>query len=223
MKLYHFASAKYLIPSIREKRLKLSTFQNLNDPYEVMPIMYDKMGNFAQAGMVRQHIQNMLKDAGLLCMSSNVESSVMWGNYADRHNGVAYEFHFEQQANERLIHVTYDGGRVVFSEDMNLHDEKQLDDFFKILLGRKAGGWIYEAETRWVFPISRGKVKIMVDENGLIFTPLPEELKRIILGVDCPLFEDIVGRTVVEHGLNDISVTRARLSDRDFNIIVDPI
>lgn len=223
MKLYHFASAKYLIPSIREKRLKLSTFQNLNDPYEVMPIMYDKMGNFAQAGMVRQHIQNMLKDAGLLCMSSNVESSVMWGNYADRHKGVAYEFHFEQQANERLIHVTYDGGRVVFSEDMNLHDEKQLDDFFKILLGRKAGGWIYEAETRWVFPISRGKVKIMVDENGLIFTPLPEELKRIILGVDCPLFEDIVGRTVVEHGLNDISVTRARLSDRDFNIIVDPI
>lgn len=223
MKLYHFASAKYLIPSIREKRLKLSTFQNLNDPYEVMPIMYDKMGNFAQAGMVRQHIQNMLKDAGLLCMSSNVESSVMWGNYADRHKGVAYEFHFEQQANERLIHVTYDGGRVVFSEDMNLHDEKQLDDFFKILLGRKAGGWIYEAETRWVFPISRGKVKVMVDENGLIFTPLPEELKRIILGVDCPLFEDIVGRTVVEHGLKDISVTRARLSDRDFNIIVDPI
>lgn len=223
MKLYHFASAKYLIPSIREKRLKLSTFQNLNDPYEVMPIMYDKMGNFAQAGMVRQHIQNMLKDAGLLCMSSNVESSVMWGNYADRHKGVAYEFHFEQQANERLIHVTYDGGRVVFSEDMNLHDEKQLDDFFKILLGRKAGGWIYEAETRWVFPISRGKVKVMVDENGLIFTPLPEELKRIILGVDCPLFEDIVGGTVVEHGLKDISVTRARLSDRDFNIIVDPI
>lgn len=223
MKLYHFTSAQYVIPSILENRFKLSTFRNLNDPYEVMPIMRDKDGHYASAVLVRHHIQDMLKNTGLLCLSEDIHSTAMWGHYADRHRGVAYEFHFEQEVLGRLFHVDYKDERVELSDHPNKGDEAEYREFIAKLLARKAECWGFESEFRWVFPLNNGKVHVRVEKDGLIYMKIPQELKRIILGVDCPLIEGVVINALHEHGYKDVAVTRARLSDRDYQVIVDPI
>lgn len=223
-KLYHFTNAEYLISSIQKNRLKLSTFHNLNDPYEVMPFSKSESGDYAPAVLVRKHIQDMLKNTGLFCMSSNVESTLMWGHYADRHRGVAYEFHFEQEIENVLFHVEYNNERVEYSDKTDLDNEKKEREFFTKLLQRKAECWRYEAEYRWVFPLKNPHVEIFVDHCGLIFMRFSkEQLKRIILGVDCPLLEGVVSSALEKEGLLDIAVTRAKLSDGDYRVIVDPI
>lgn len=223
MKLFHFTTARYVISSILENRFKLSTFMNLNDPFEVMPIMREKDGHYASAVLVRHHIQDMLKNTGLLCLSADISSTAMWGHYADRHKGVAYEFHFEQEVLGTLFHVEYKNERVELSDKTNLNIKAEYKEFIITLLGRKAECWGFEAEFRWVFPLINGKVHVTVGKDGFIYMAIPKELKRIILGVDCPLIEGVVSNALHEHGFKDVAVTRARLSDRDYRVIVDPI
>lgn len=223
MKLYHFTSEKFVIRSILDNRFKLSTFHNLNDPYEVMPVMRDADGNHAPDVLVRQLIQSMLKNTGLLCLSGGITSTAMWGHYAARHKGVAYEFHFAKEVVGRLFHVDYNNERVELSDTVNLDDETEYKKFTTQLLGRKAKCWDFEAEFRWVFPLTNGKVRVTVGQDGLIFMKIPRELKRIVLGADCQLLEGVVSNALHENGFKDVAVTRARLSDRDYRVIVDPI
>lgn len=223
MKLYHFTSAHYLIPSILDNRLKLSTFNNLNDPYEVMPIMREDEKNYASAVLVRHHIQSMLKNTGILCLSEDITSTAMWGHYAERHKGVAYEFHFEKEVIGTLFHVDYKNERVELSSKINMNDEAEYREFITNLLGRKAECWSVEAEYRWVFPLVNGQVQVTVGRDGLVYMGIPQELKRIILGVDCPILEGVVRNALNANGFEYVAVARAGLSDQDYKVVVDPI
>jgi hypothetical protein len=215
--LYHFMDAQFLLGMILNKRIKLSTFKNLNDPYESLPIMRD--GNiYAPVVLVRHHIHNMLKNTGLLSLSKNIQSSAMWGIYASRHKGVALKFQFDKNQSSTLFKVVYDDKRVEFPNN----DDRPSDELLKRLLETKARCWRYEAEYRWVFPMNKGKTPVYCDTNGLIYCSIPKELKGIILGVDCDLIEGVVVNALTGVGLADVSVTRAKLSNDSFNIIIDP-
>ncbi len=89
MRLYHFTNAEYGLSNLREKHLKISRIDQLNDPFEFM-------GADLSNGDLRKEIE-ISKDRynetmGLLCFSKNWDNPVQWGHYADGHKGLCLGF-----------------------------------------------------------------------------------------------------------------------------------
>jgi hypothetical protein len=43
MRVYHFLSAQYALKTLYEHRIKISTFPDLNDPFELWPFKIDSV------------------------------------------------------------------------------------------------------------------------------------------------------------------------------------
>lgn len=86
MKLYHFINAHYGLAAIRDQRIKLSTYDDLNDPFE----LYAATLNDCEIRETFYQLKNNLsKVMGLLCCSKSWSNSLLWSHYADRHKGIA--------------------------------------------------------------------------------------------------------------------------------------
>ena len=85
MLVYHFVNAHYGIEDIHKRRLKISRFMDLNDPFE-----------FLGADLSDREFRRALKNTkvklseskGLLCFSESWRNPVLWGHYADKHKGL---------------------------------------------------------------------------------------------------------------------------------------
>ena len=219
MRLYHFMEPQYLLSSILKNQIKLSTIATLNDPYEMMPSLPEEDGSFPPMNRVRERMLDMLKNTGIFSMSANVKSPALWAHYAAKHRGVALEFEIPADKMEGLERVKYENQRVVIGPNDNRTNSDVLECKFKEMIRTKAFCWNYEDEYRLVFSLQRRDV--YMDEAGLFYRHIPEELIRVILGIDCVLFEDSVRRALDWVGFGDIAITRAIMSDSDSEIIVD--
>ena len=144
----------------------------------------------------------------------------MWAHYANRHRGAALELHFDGLNDGDLLHVNYSDQRVVDSPELELSIAAVRDKHIPKILRTKAKCWEYEDEYRWVFPMSRDDVFLC--DDGLLYRRLPEQLKRIILGFDCKILEGLVRKALDQVGFCDVRVARAKLSESDFNVVIDP-
>jgi hypothetical protein len=89
MRVYKFLDAKFGIKSLAEKRLKISTVEDLNDPFELLPFgMVDKTKrmalNLARTTWGTTH--------GMLCFSADWRDPVIWAHYSDKHHGLCLGF-----------------------------------------------------------------------------------------------------------------------------------
>ena len=221
MFLYHFMERQYVLDATVRNRLKLSTVYGLNDPYEMMPDFPDDNCLRPPSCYVREKMRDILRNTGMLCMTATVNSPALWAHYGDKHKGVALELQFTEEQMTGLFKVEYSDARVVIRPEDDLNIQSVREPIFKRLIGTKARCWSYEEEYRWVFPLQDSQV--MMDENGLFYRRFPEELKRFILGVDCDIPEGAVRKALDSMGFEDIDITRARLSDSGFDVLVDPL
>lgn len=221
MFLYHFMGQRHILDNIVHNRVKLSTLDSLNDPYEMMPDLPDGDGLHPPACYLREKMRDILKNTGLFCMTATVNSPVLWAHYGDKHTGVALEFQFAEEELSGLLRVQYSDARVVIRPADDVKIQSVREPIFERLIRTKAQCWSYEQEYRWVFPLLDSQV--MMDENGLFFRRLPEELKRVILGVDCDIPEGAIRKALDSLGFEDISITRAKLSKSGFDVLVDPL
>lgn len=220
MLLYHFVEQRYALESLTYNRLKLSTVCSLNDPYEMMPDLLDQNGLRPPICYVREKMRDILKNTGMFCMTATVNSPALWAHYGGKHKGVALELQFTEEQMTGLFKVDYSDARVVIRPEDDLNIQSVREPIFERLIRTKAQCWSYEQEYRWVFPLQDGR--IMMDENGLFYRRFPEELKRIILGVDCDIPEGAIRKALDSLGFGDIGITRAKLSESGFDFLVDP-
>lgn len=220
MLLYHFIEKKYVLSSIINNKLKLSTATTLNDPYEMMPELQDSIGIPAPICFVREKMRDILKNTGLLCMTDAVNAPSLWAHYGDKHKGVALEFLFSKEQMTGLFKVDYSDTRVVIRPEDDLGIQSVRESILERLIKTKARCWRYEQEYRWVFHLMNDGV--MCDEKGLFYRGFPEELKRVILGVDCEIPEAAIRMALDSMGLENIDIIRASLSDSGFDVLVDP-
>jgi len=222
MFLYYYMESQYVLESILKKRLKLSTMDSLNDPYEMLPDFEDHNGWRRPIDLVREDIQELVKNTGMICMSATGSSPGMWGHYADKHKGVAFEFKFENEEdeNEKRFKVIYSDKRVVVPAAEVLKNNKNArEDFFKKMIKTKDVCWCCEQEYRWVFSLIAPDT--FINKKGLYFRQLPKELTRVILGVDCKINEGTIQKALDAMNLTDrVKVVRAKLCDTGFNILV---
>lgn len=211
MRLYHMTDLKtatdFILP---EKRMRLSRFDTLNDPFELMSLRV--VGPDARKTL-KSVISNFVSKLGVLCMVKHSRSPLMWAHYADNHRGVCLGFDVlpddvpqkVQYTSERKVHVldtAHPTGGIT---------EHHLNE----LLTTKSSGWKYEEEWRLI-------IKLMEPDpvNGHHYLPFHQNfvLREIIVGLRCKESVESFRRLVGDVG-QSVSIIQARPAFETFTIV----
>jgi hypothetical protein len=176
-RVYKFTSAKHGISNLQNRRLKLSTIYDLNDPYDLCPLD-------TTDPEISQRLNNALNDfrnkkTGILCFSRNWDNLLLWSHYGDSHTGVCLGFDIIENISEENcdIDVLYQPNRlkILKPEDVNL-------DLARRLTCTKHECWSYEQEVRMFVAINDPP-----DSEGLNWIEFGSILilKEIIIGAQC--------------------------------------
>jgi hypothetical protein len=115
-------------------------------------------------------------DRGVLCLSRNFDSPLMWSHYADQHRGVCIEYDVSMLKPHELHEVSYGTSREVLTSQLRdfifENSESARNAIDKACLLTKASEWRYESEWR------------MLGQLGSQASPV--KLKSIIFGMNCP-------------------------------------
>src|SRR5215470_3036284 len=96
-RLYHFTTAKFAMDDLRNRRLKIAQFDDLNDPFELKSVnlcdpnharAFDGIEVIGFAGFKAEIAQRY----GVLCFSESKTDVLQWAHYADRHRGICLGF-----------------------------------------------------------------------------------------------------------------------------------
>ena len=204
MRVYYFTSAKYGLDNLKNKRLKISDFSNLNDPFELLGI---EMSDKGVRKTLRHKKIDIAKNKGLLCFSRSRYDPVQWAHYADNHKGLCLGF---DVADENLKEIKYVSSRLAKS---TLDDPKNVDK----ILTTKFKHWAYEQEHRLVIDID------VTRANGdICFEEFSEDmvLKEVYIGCESRLeFNDI--KSSYSSKEKNVIVKYTRPAFKDFRIVWD--
>jgi len=205
MIFYYFTSKKYGIENLKFKRLKVSDFSNVNDPFELLGVeLRDKDVRKA----VNFEKSKISSEYGLLCFSEDKYNPVQWAHYADNHKGVCLGFDIPEK---KLRKVKYVAERLA-RETLN------QSDFNEKLLATKFNHWSYEQERRLIIDLNNN----LINSDGLLYEDFNEYmvLKEVYIGCKSDLtFRDI--SSSYKSADKNVIVKVTRPSYRDFRIVWD--
>ncbi|WP_419227630.1 DUF2971 domain-containing protein [Alteromonas sp. OM2203] len=205
MIVYYFTSAKYGIENLKNRRLKVSDFSNVNDPFELLGIelrdkVVRKAVNFEKSQISERY--------GLLCFSTDKYNPVQWAHYAENHKGVCLGFDIPEK---KLKKVKYVAERLA-------RETLDQPDCNEKLLTTKFNHWSYEQERRLIIDLNSNKI----NGGGLRFESFSDEmvLKEVYIGCKSALtFADI--SSAYKSGNKSVITKVTRPSFRDFRIVWD--
>lgn len=204
MRVYKFLDAKYGMKSLAEKRLRISRFDDLNDPFELIPYnLKNRKHRWALRAMRSQLGQNR----GMLCFSATWRDPVLWAHYAEKHHGLCIEFELPE-GNEQFHEVDYVRYRLPFPKSPTIADTK-------IILFTKYDSWKYEQEIRVFLALSD-------EEDGLYFKDFDQTLRpvTVIVGARCKLSKKDITK-VLGPLAKQVKVIKARAGFTKFEIVQD--
>lgn len=138
---YHFLPSKYAIDDLKRKRIKVSTLDTLNDPFEMMPYRRYK---FKERQPYNKVFRTISKKWGFLCFSQSWYEQLLWAHYADRHTGIALGFNILR---DEILKVKYDSDPIRTKLKLT-NDPKDNEEKFLSLAKVKYQEWKYEKEYR---------------------------------------------------------------------------
>jgi hypothetical protein len=202
MRVYKFLNEHFGLKSLSERRLKISTLPDLNDPFELLPYtMTDRNHRTA----VRATRNKLARKRGVLCFSAAWKDPVIWTHYSDKHKGLCLGFEIPDGVARR---VDYVAKRLPFPATPTLADAEAL-------LFTKYINWKYEQEIRvWT--------ALNDSEQGFYFAPFGEMLRlvQVIAGARCQLSEKEIVQAL-GHLVKETGVTKARAGFSAFEIVAD--
>jgi Protein of unknown function (DUF2971) len=209
MRLYYLTKLDTAKLILKERRMKLSLFGELNDPFELLGASIgDKLARRVFKVILSGHWSQTL---GLICFSDTWQSPVMWAHYGDKHHGVCLGFDVRDDLAQE---VQYKPDRL---KNM-LEPTKPLlgldDKKLKAVLLTKYQDWAYEHEWRVFAPLKER------DKNGKFYVDFGPHmmLGTVILGARCiasiPDMVKLLGK--VEQ---PVKFWKARPGFREFEIV----
>jgi hypothetical protein len=175
-RVYKFTSARHAISNVSDRRLKLSTIDDLNDPFDLASLdTTEPHVTQARDALVIHFRQNF----GLLCFSRNWDNLLLWSHYGASHTGVCLGFDIpdDDPKNRYGTDVLYQPNliQIRHPDDVNF-------DLAERLFRTKHESWSYEQEVRLFL-----KLNDLPDSKGLLWANFGPglELKEIIAGVQC--------------------------------------
>lgn len=176
MRLYYLTSEKWAKVILKEKRLKLSTFNELNDPFELLGAA---MGERDSRWLLKKLREHWEESVGLICTSRTWHNPVMWAHYGDKHKGVCLGFDVpDELPREMKYEPERLRGLLDHSKPLMGLDEQTL----QIILETKFKDWEYEREWRLF-----SKLEERDPDTGLYYINFTPNLvlKQVIVGHRC--------------------------------------
>lgn len=210
MRAFHFISTKYALQALQNAELKVSRFDNLNDPFELYGA---ELSNPAHRRIFRDFKLWTSQRFGLLCFSRRWRNPLLWSHYGDRHRGVVLEFKIDDDIVSEAQYSPY---------RLRLDIEKKLasggfteDDAYQVAI-TKSKHWKYEDEVRVFVNLADCRYR-----GGLYFEPLGTQINIVgmVLGPLCQLsLREIEQALLTGHQLH---LSRSRLAFKTFNVVTN--
>ena len=211
MRVFHFTNTYYGISNLSLKRLKVSRFSQLNDPFELLAAdLLDSRDRKALS-----EFKNTLNaNKGMICFSGSWGNPLLWGHYADKHSGMALGFDIPD---EYLSPVQYTTQRAKVEFDQKTRKIVNGPRLMDKLLRTKFTDWKYEDERRMFVDLDP-----TLQEGGNHFVEFSKDLalREVILGLKCDLPASRV-RQLLKDVPNPVKVLKAGMALRAFKIIED--
>lgn len=210
MRVYHFVNRAFGLEDLRLRRLKVATFDDLNDPFEFLaphlspPLLRDAF---------RRTKAELATTFGLVCFSARWNNPVQWSHYAEKHRGICLGFDVPA---DTVAPVTYSRKRLAdVSEQLLRHGTTSVETML-LLLTTKYSHWRYEAEWRAFL-----RLESRDPDMGLYFTDFSEKLKLVEVVVGA---ESTISRAELREALGDqasrVRQVKARLAFGTYRVVL---
>lgn len=207
MRVYYFTQAKWAIRDINTRRLKVSRFFELNDPFELLAFAQCEA---RQRAKIRKWADELNAAQGAICFSKFWNDPLMWSHYADRHRGICLGF----DATFEIKEISYVPKRLT-------KIQLQKQEFMAKSQSTKFARWKYEKEVRELLDL-----KTLIkeeDERGhtLFFRSFDSQLKlvEVIAGPRCCE----ISKCEIEKAVNNMEVKpdliKSRLAFQSFKVV----
>lgn len=208
MKLFYLTDAKHALLDIALRRIKVSRFDDLNDPFELMPI---NVKNKVVRKAVLETRAELCRNRGLICFSKTWSNTVLWAHYGDKHKGMALGFNVPDVL---TVPVTYNADLLRISKDSLSGTPSLSQKFGRELLSTKFVDWKYEEELRVFVNLDECE-----REGGLFFIPFDANLNlvEVVLGVRCVISPSRL-RGMLETYDHDVAVRKAEIEFTKYGV-----
>jgi len=212
--------AKWALESLSEKKIKVTTLDEVNDPFEWLPgVLNPKAWDTAGLNRWLDGFSSDFKSSwGMICLCADKTNPVMWAHYADKHKGIALEFDYILDPElKELVKIDYSYDRVCLDPKVVnpiWRDGQKSTEFMQKAMSTKYESWQYEKEYRVIVPL-----KSCMIQSGNYFIKLPDNfLTRVILGVNCEYTDDDVVEAAGQDLSESIEIVQAKRSLNTFMI-----
>jgi hypothetical protein len=209
MRLYYLTGAEFALSNIALRRVRISRFADLNDPFELLAVnLRDKEHRKA----FRATKDEINRKNGLICLSRSWANPLMWGHYGAKHTGVGLGFDVPDHIPAEVIYASS-------PETIPLDKTTGLPvldgKLMRRLLRTKFHDWKYEDEMRIFVGLDARTV-----QAGSYFYDFSDDfqLREVILGPNCGLPIEGVRRLVAGYQ-PQITVTKARIAFGSFEVV----
>lgn len=171
MRVYYFTQLEYALSNIERKRIKISTYQECNDPWELCGVYFDTRNEMVPAKTKTK----MSNGYGFISFSKSMANPVMWAHYAKKFTGICLGFDVPD-VYDLIMPMEYFDKPLKYSR----LDREIAQQWLKV----KGKHWNYEEELRLHVSLEHD-----TKENDMYFYYFDEKLilKEFILGINTKL------------------------------------
>ena len=158
---------EHALSSIEQQRLKVSNFNNLNDPFELQAAGSSEKKVRRE---LRKYAKDLASEIRLICCSKSWMSPVLWGHYGDSHRGVALVLEVEKSI---AFDVIYQLDRKMLLESDVIQMKSEFTPYMSHateMLISKSDQWSYEDEARIL--ITKNSESLEVSSETVSYTHL---------------------------------------------------
>jgi len=209
MRVYYLTNAQFALSNIALRRIKISRFSDLNDPFELLAVdLSDKTHRKA----FRTTKETLNENKGLICFSKSWSNPLLWGHYAEKHTGICLGFDIPDSFLKPVIYAKYP---MKIKIDPKTGEPIFNESNMSRLLRTKFADWQYEDEVRLFVELDHDTV-----ESGNYFYSFSDDLilKEIVLGPRCEIPINGV-RSLVENFNQPIRVIKSRIAFSSFRVV----
>lgn len=188
MRLYYYTAKQWGIKSLWEKRLKISRYSELNDPFELRP--YKQYVTPNEISFYDAVYNALSRIHGILCFSDHWNINLMWAHYGDKHKGMVLGFDIADS--DALTKISYTDIRTSepeyqYKSDQETLTQEYIAGYIAHCLSHKHSAWSYEREYRL-------RAEIREEVDGISYYSFGPGLqpREVIIGSRCSLtYEDV--------------------------------